>query len=53
MYRQGGVIGKSNIPTTGGASGLWRINEIQNAELDARAFILADAAFVFVMFLVK
>lgn len=32
MYREGGIIGKSNTPSLTSASGTWRINEINNAE---------------------
>lgn len=31
MYREGGIIGKSNTPTALVASGTWRINEVHNA----------------------
>jgi len=31
MYKEGGIIGKSNTPSLTSASGTWRINEINNA----------------------
>ena len=34
MYREGGIIGKSNTPTISTASGTWKINEVRNAEAD-------------------
>jgi hypothetical protein len=52
-WRNGGVIGKRNLPDSGAASGIWRFSELESARREASWPTTGDALFASVVLLLR